>query len=332
MNRDQTAPYLQRRGTHAKWQSTNGKPRSGPLQWHDRRAIVPRGNDRVEFVHRLWMEPVDREWVGSGRGVRGHSTHQRILRPSAHPHRVLDARRRGADRRAGRGRGRRRPAGLGITDHGNMYGVLDFYKACRERGITPIIGTEAYMAAQSRHERPVGGAASTTPAARRAGREALLPPDPARRDHAGLPQPHQALVGRLPRGLLLQAPRRLGAARAPPRRPHRHHRLPRRRRAPGPARGRLRGRAMAWPAGFRTSSAGTTSSSSCRTTGCRHSGGPIPPDPDRPRARTPRCSPPTTATTAGARTRSPTTPCCACRPAPRSTTRSGSSSRATSTT
>jgi len=44
---------------------------------------------------------------------------------------------------------------LGITDHGNMYGVLDFYATCRERGITPVIGTEAYMAADSRHERPV---------------------------------------------------------------------------------------------------------------------------------------------------------------------------------
>ncbi len=44
---------------------------------------------------------------------------------------------------------------LGITDHGNMYGVLDFYKACREAGINPVIGTEAYMAAESRHERPV---------------------------------------------------------------------------------------------------------------------------------------------------------------------------------
>ncbi len=44
---------------------------------------------------------------------------------------------------------------LGITDHGNMYGVLDFYAACRDAGITPVIGTEAYMAAESRHERPV---------------------------------------------------------------------------------------------------------------------------------------------------------------------------------
>jgi DNA polymerase III subunit alpha len=44
---------------------------------------------------------------------------------------------------------------LGITDHGNMYGVLDFYKACRDQGIVPIIGTESYMAAETRHERPV---------------------------------------------------------------------------------------------------------------------------------------------------------------------------------
>jgi DNA polymerase-3 subunit alpha len=44
---------------------------------------------------------------------------------------------------------------LGITDHGNMYGVLDFYAMCRKAGINPIIGTEAYMAAESRHERPV---------------------------------------------------------------------------------------------------------------------------------------------------------------------------------
>ena len=43
---------------------------------------------------------------------------------------------------------------LGITDHGNMYGVLDFYAACKKAGINPIIGTEAYMAGESRHERP----------------------------------------------------------------------------------------------------------------------------------------------------------------------------------
>jgi DNA polymerase-3 subunit alpha len=43
---------------------------------------------------------------------------------------------------------------IGITDHGNMYGVLDFYKACRGQGVKPIVGTEAYMAHESRTERP----------------------------------------------------------------------------------------------------------------------------------------------------------------------------------
>jgi DNA polymerase-3 subunit alpha len=44
---------------------------------------------------------------------------------------------------------------IGITDHGNMYGVLDFYRAARQAGIKPIIGIEAYQAAESRFERPV---------------------------------------------------------------------------------------------------------------------------------------------------------------------------------
>jgi len=43
---------------------------------------------------------------------------------------------------------------LGITDHGNMYGILDFYKACRSAGIVPVLGMEAYMAGESRHDRP----------------------------------------------------------------------------------------------------------------------------------------------------------------------------------
>ena len=42
---------------------------------------------------------------------------------------------------------------LGITDHGNMYGVIDFYKECKKQGIKPIIGTEAYMAFDHRTAR-----------------------------------------------------------------------------------------------------------------------------------------------------------------------------------
>ena len=44
---------------------------------------------------------------------------------------------------------------IGITDHGNMYGVLDFYKEARAHDVKPVVGIEAYMAAESRHERPV---------------------------------------------------------------------------------------------------------------------------------------------------------------------------------
>ncbi|MBA3286623.1 MAG: DNA polymerase III subunit alpha [Acidimicrobiia bacterium] len=43
---------------------------------------------------------------------------------------------------------------IGITDHGNMYGTLEFYKECRKQGITPVLGTEAYMAHDHRSERP----------------------------------------------------------------------------------------------------------------------------------------------------------------------------------
>ncbi len=42
---------------------------------------------------------------------------------------------------------------LAITDHGAMYGVIDFYMACREAGIKPIIGCEIYLAPRSRHDR-----------------------------------------------------------------------------------------------------------------------------------------------------------------------------------
>jgi len=42
---------------------------------------------------------------------------------------------------------------LAITDHGAMHGVIDFYKAAREKGIKPIIGCEVYVAPGSRLEK-----------------------------------------------------------------------------------------------------------------------------------------------------------------------------------
>ena len=42
---------------------------------------------------------------------------------------------------------------MAITDHGVMYGVIDFYRAAREVGIKPIIGCEVYVAPGSRFDR-----------------------------------------------------------------------------------------------------------------------------------------------------------------------------------
>ena len=39
---------------------------------------------------------------------------------------------------------------LAITDHGNMFGVIEFYQACVKMGIKPIIGCEVYVAPDSR--------------------------------------------------------------------------------------------------------------------------------------------------------------------------------------
>jgi DNA polymerase-3 subunit alpha len=40
---------------------------------------------------------------------------------------------------------------LAITDHGVMFGIVDFYQACQDVGIKPILGFEAYIARKSRH-------------------------------------------------------------------------------------------------------------------------------------------------------------------------------------
>ena len=42
---------------------------------------------------------------------------------------------------------------LAITDHGSLYGVVEFYTHCMEAGIKPIIGCEVYVARGSRHDR-----------------------------------------------------------------------------------------------------------------------------------------------------------------------------------
>ena len=62
---------------------------------------------------------------------------------------------------------------LALTDDGNLFGALTFYKACRAHGINPIIGCDFYVAPQSRHRK------SGLDGANRNGRVVLLARDAA---------------------------------------------------------------------------------------------------------------------------------------------------------
>src|SRR5947199_9819408 len=45
---------------------------------------------------------------------------------------------------------------IALTDHGNLYGAIEFYQECRAAGINPIIGYEAYVSPGRRTERIAG--------------------------------------------------------------------------------------------------------------------------------------------------------------------------------
>ncbi len=51
---------------------------------------------------------------------------------------------------------------VAVTDHGNMFGVVDFYTQARDAGIKPILGIEAYIAPESRFEKLKGGIKDNT--------------------------------------------------------------------------------------------------------------------------------------------------------------------------
>ncbi len=52
---------------------------------------------------------------------------------------------------------------LALTDQGNLYGAIDFSKACKKLGIKPIIGCELFVAPRSRHDKKIAGQASGYP-------------------------------------------------------------------------------------------------------------------------------------------------------------------------
>src|SRR3990167_10088299 len=45
---------------------------------------------------------------------------------------------------------------MAITDHGNMYGAIEFYKLAKKAGIKPIIGVEAYISNRGRKDKDPG--------------------------------------------------------------------------------------------------------------------------------------------------------------------------------
>ena len=88
---------------------------------------------------------------------------------------------------------------LAVTDHGNMFGCIEFYETATAAGIKPIVGYEAYVAPDSRlnkDSRSIGDASHhLTLLAQRRNR---------------LPQPHAPRVHRLHRRLLLPPAHRQG--------------------------------------------------------------------------------------------------------------------------
>ncbi len=45
---------------------------------------------------------------------------------------------------------------LALTDNGNLYGAIEFYKLCKKESIKPIIGIDAYVSARTRHDKQAG--------------------------------------------------------------------------------------------------------------------------------------------------------------------------------
>ncbi len=83
---------------------------------------------------------------------------------------------------------------VAVTDHGVMYGLVEFYKEAKKAGIKPILGCEAYVAARTRFDKVHGTDSENA-------HLVLLC-----ENETGIPQSRQDDLRRLDRGLLRQAP------------------------------------------------------------------------------------------------------------------------------
>ena len=146
---------------------------------------------------------------------------------------------------------------LAMTDHGNLYGAIEFLREAKAAGFNPIVGLEAYVAPGRRTERTTGGAA---------GNEHAFHLTLLAKNADGVPEPDQALVAwrsskasTTSRGSTRRCssatPRGSSASRAAPRPSSRTTSCTARRPRPSGS-----------APGFRRSSARRTSSSRSRTT------------------------------------------------------------------
>ena len=159
---------------------------------------------------------------------------------------------------------------IGMTDHGNMYGTLDFYKECNRQGIKPIIGTEAYMAHEHRSERPSRrGRVDDSGGETEGGKKLYYHLTLLAENNEGYKNLIQLCVVGVHGGVLLQAPDGLGASRKIFRRTYCHKRMSRRPRPAVAAQRRRQRSARRKLVGCRTSLVGTTSSLRSRITGFR---------------------------------------------------------------
>ena len=51
---------------------------------------------------------------------------------------------------------------VALTDHGNMFGAIDFYQKAKKRGIKPLVGSEVYVAPKSRFDKRVEASTRTS--------------------------------------------------------------------------------------------------------------------------------------------------------------------------
>ena len=107
---------------------------------------------------------------------------------------------------------------VAITDHGNMYGAVDFYQQAYKAGIKPIIGCELYVAPKSRFDKTSEGPGETA-------RHLIV----LAKNLQGYRNLMKLTSCRISRGILLPPAHRQGAPGKAQRGAYRHERLPARR-------------------------------------------------------------------------------------------------------